>query len=926
MTRTVWRRLTGGMTILSGIAALAVGVLLTIDASRALVHVPRETAHLDALTEQAEDDSTVAPALHAEFDRVTAESLERDDRVAALSWTLLISAALCVLSAKAFTAVRRTRPLPPQQIVQLHIASRSAAELEATPPTAAVETALPSVDVTVVDEIVARVGRDREATIPLLHAIQDHYRYLPDEALRRLSELTDATLAEIAGVATFYTRFRRRPVGEHLVEVCHGTACHVAGAPRVSHELQRRLGIPNGQDTDPHGRYTIQPVPCLGCCTLAPVVQIDGETHGKTGPDRVAALIESHDGNGQHATKAAPRERAVGAPVGEIRVGLGSCCIANGSGKVQEALHDALVESDVRVTVKRVGCVGMCHQTPFVEVRPDGRSSTWYRRVQPEHVRGIVKRHFRPNGLGCRLRSLVAPRAGRERRAAAQQALEIRDPVVSAFLGPQKHIATEHCGDLDPLDLDEYLAKDGFVGLRRVLDEQISPTDVIDAIRASGLRGRGGAGFPTSRKWAAVRDAAGTPKYIICNGDEGDPGAFMDRMLMESYPYRIIEGMAIAAYATGATEGVFYIRAEYPLAVERIRAAIAECDQRGILGKRVLGNGPPLTLHVVQGAGAFVCGEETALIASLEGKRGMPILRPPYPAERGFRGQPTLVNNVETFAVVPWIMRHGPEAFASIGTAESKGTKVFALTGKIRRGGLIEVPMGVTVRQIVEDIGGGIRPEQTAAGAIERRFKGVQIGGPSGGCVPASLADTPVDYDALQRVGAMMGSGGLVVLDDSDCMVDVARYFLSFTQSQSCGKCAPCRIGTQRMLEILERICAGHGVFEDLHKLEELGETISSSSLCGLGKTAPNPVLSTLRYFRDEYEAHLNGHCPAGKCTALVDYRVTELCVGCTICAQHCPAGAIELKPYERHEIDTERCTRCDICRVGCPEHAIEVV
>jgi len=406
-------------------------------------------------------------------------------------------------------------------------------------------------------------------------------------------------------------------------------------------------------------------------------------------------------------------------------------------------------------------------------------------------------------------------------------------------------------------------------------------------------------------------------KYVICNGDEGDPGAFMDRMLLESFPYRIIEGLAIAAVAVGAHDGIFYIRHEYPLAVRRIRAALKLCSQRGWLGEHLLGSNYRLDLTIKEGAGAFVCGEETALIASVEGQRGMPRLRPPFPAQEGLWGKPTVINNVETLAMVPWILRNGPQAFAAYGTQASKGTKVFALAGNIQRGGLIEIPMGTTIREIVDEIGGGVKPG--------RRFKAVQIGGPSGGCVPARLADTPVDYESLRGVGAIMGSGGLVVLDDSACMVDIARYFLQFTQDQSCGKCTFCRIGTRRMLDILNRLCAGKGQRQELAQLEHLARQVGAGSLCGLGKTAPNPVLSTLKYFREEYEAHLHGRCPAGKCSALIKYEILESCTGCTICAQRCPVEAIPMTPYRKHVIDVELCTRCDSCRQACPHGAIEV-
>jgi NADH:ubiquinone oxidoreductase subunit F (NADH-binding) len=443
------------------------------------------------------------------------------------------------------------------------------------------------------------------------------------------------------------------------------------------------------------------------------------------------------------------------------------------------------------------------------------------------------------------------------------------------------------------------------------------------------LRGRGGAGFPTGIKWVKTRAAAGDDKYVVCNGDEGDAGAFMDRMLLESFPYRIIEGMCIAARAVGAREGYFYIRAEYPLAVARISEALERCRQRGLLGRGVMGTDFELELSVKEGAGAFVCGEETAMIASIEGGRGMPRLRPPYPAEAGLWGLPTSINNVETYALVPWIFRHGAEAFTQVGTPNSPGTKVFALAGKIRRGGLIEVPMGVTLRQIVEEIGGGVAMP-SRSGTIDHRraercFKAVQIGGPSGGCVPAKLSDTPVDYQSLIEVGAIMGSGGLVVLDDADCMVDMARYFLRFTQDQSCGKCTLCRIGTRRMLDILDRICTGKGKHSDLEELEQLALTVKAGSICGLGRTAPNPVLSTLRFFRQEYEAHLAGRCPAGRCHDLIRYRVTDDCIGCTICAQQCPAEAIPMTPYVKHGINQEKCIRCDTCRQACPEGAIAI-
>ncbi len=572
----------------------------------------------------------------------------------------------------------------------------------------------------------------------------------------------------------------------------------------------------------------------------------------------------------------------------ELRVGLSSCGVASGG----EAVRDALLrEAGVDVAVKSVGCNGMCHCEPIVQVLKDGRRVAMYGNVTAESAREIVRRHVRGNGW------MRAPRRG-----SAVELFEV-SPV------EQQRIVLENCGEIDPGRIEEYEARNGYEALRACLE--LAPDAVIEMITASGLRGRGGAGFPTGRKWAMARKQPGAVKYVICNGDEGDPGAFMDRLVLEADPHRVLEGLAIAAYAIGAAEGIFYIRAEYPLAVRNVREAIRQAEERGVLGA--------LKLVVREGAGAFVCGEETALIRSLEGERGMPRLRPPYPVERGLRGAPTLINNVETLACVPWIMRHGASAFSSLGTESSKGTKVFALAGKIRRGGLIEVPMGITIRAIVEEIGGGIQ------GA--HRFKAVQMGGPSGGCIPERLADTPVDYEEIPKTGAIMGSGGLVVLDERDCMVDMARFFLQFTQAESCGKCTFCRIGTKRMLEILERICEGNAHPDDLKKLEELVDYVSRGSLCGLGQTAPNPVATTLRYFRDEYEAHIREkRCPAGRCPALIRYLVNDKCTGCTLCAQVCPVGAIMFEPYEKHVIDDRLCTRCDECRKVCPEDAVEVV
>ncbi len=776
------------------------------------------------------------------------------------------------------------------------------------------------IDLSFVDEAIERVGRKPEAAIPLLQELQEHYRYLPQEAIRRVCELTEITPATIEGVSTFYDQFRHTPAGKHTIRVCIGTACHVKGADAVYDAFCRHLDIPEGMDTDEHRKFTVEKVACLGCCMLAPAVRIDDVIYGHLTPARTGEvvldfleLIELR----QDRKKDAAHE-PVAKTCGEIRISLDTCCIARGSDLVYEAINRAVKQTRAPAIVKGVGCAGMSYMEPLVEVIDADGNATLYGGVLPADARNLVLRHFKPRGLLRRARSFISRTMEHLLTDEAWQpvtryAVDVRDPPVAEFVGPQRRLATERCGRNRPLDLDEYLAHDGFAALRHCTRE-LTCEQVIERIVAGGLRGRGGAGYPTGSKWRQVRDAPGDRKYVVCNGDEGDPGAFMDRMLLESQPYRVIEGMAVAAYAVGAEEGVLYIRAEYPLAVHRVGEAIRRCEQRGLLGANAE---KPLTLRIMQGAGAFVCGEETALLASIEGRRGMPRFRPPYPAVSGLWGKPTLVNNVETFCLVPWILRNGPEAFAALGTETSAGTKVFALAGKVVRGGLIEVPMGVTLRRIVEEIGGGI--------ADGKALKAVQIGGPSGGCVPAHLAETPVDFEALGAVGAIMGSGGMVVLDDDDCMVDIARYFLQFTQDQSCGKCTFCRVGTRRMLDVLERLCDGRGKTSDLEELEELSRFIIKGSLCGLGKTAPNPVLSSLKYFRDEYEAHLAGHCPAAKCKAMIHYTISEDCIGCTRCAQRCPAEAIEMQPYERHEIDPDKCVRCGTCKQVCPVGAVSV-
>jgi NADH-quinone oxidoreductase subunit F len=773
----------------------------------------------------------------------------------------------------------------------------------------------------IVDGIVESQGKSADRLIPILQAIQQNFNYLPEAAMRRVCEISDIIPSDVYGTATFYSQFRLNPVGKHIVKVCLGTACHVKGSMQVHDSFRRALKLNDHEDTDAAGIFTLEQVACLGCCTLAPVVQIDNITYGHVAAGKTGDILQDYLSlrNG-HDTMVLPlTTRGVERVQGEIRIGLGSCCVASGSAAVKLELENSLRRNRINVHVKQVGCVGVCNQVPILEIQKPGEQPSFYAKIKPGEVNEVIRRHFKPISRFDRFRGNLyhffdqmvtddIPVTVRHYSA------EIADTPLAEFLNGQISIATEFRGALKPNDLNEYKSREGFKALHQALF-QMTPAEVIEIINTSGLRGRGGAGFPTGLKWKMVLDAASEKKYVICNGDEGDPGAFMDRMLLESYPFRIIEGMIIAAYAVGASEGIFYVRAEYQLAVQRIREAIMICEKEDLLGPDILHSKFSLHVKVFEGAGAFVCGEETALIASVEGRRGLPVMRPPYPAVKGLWGHPTLVNNVETFSLVSWIIRHGADAFNTIGTINSKGTKVFALAGKINRGGLIEVPMGITIRKIVEEIGGGI-PDG-------RKFKAIQIGGPSGGCIPASMADIPIDYASLKDAGAMMGSGGLIVLDDSDCMVDIARYFLSFTQDQSCGRCTFCRIGTRRMLEILDKISSGKGTTEDLTMLEDLAKKTKKGSICGLGQSAPNPVLTTLTYFREEYIAHIHGKCPTGKCKNLITYSITEDCIGCTKCAQQCPSEAIVANPYELHTIDTGKCIKCDICRQVCPVNAV---
>ena len=738
------------------------------------------------------------------------------------------------------------------------------------------------VDLSLMEGVLRQYQDDSTSLIMILQQAQAIYGYLPQEVIYHVAERTGNSPAKVMGVATFYSYFRLKPMGIYQIMLCDGTACHVNGSDRIRAAITQELGIHNGETTE-DGMFTLNEVACLGCCSLAPVMMINGDTYGNLTPEKTINILRQL------------RQRESGEGI-RILVGQGSCGVSAGAGRVAKVLAGHMTATD-SFTVETTGCIGMCYLEPIVDIYEGEKLLHRLVKVTETDALGIVE-------------------AVRKKDFSKLEAMFISDED-ARFLKKQKRVALRHCGVVDPTSIDDYIKKDGYKAIDKAL--HMTPEEVIEEVKVSGLAGRGGAGFPTWFKWNAARNAEGEHKHLICNADEGDPGAFMDRAVIESDPHSLIEGMLIGAYAIGASDMYVYIRAEYPLAVERLGNAIEQARSRGLLGENILGSGFSCDLNIKIGAGAFVCGEETALIESMEGKRGMPRLKPPFPAQSGYLNEPSNINNVETFANVAWIINNGGAAFAAMGTENSKGTKVFALTGKVQRGGLVDVPMVNSLRDVIFDIAGGIKDG--------RSYKAVQMGGPSGGCIPADLVDTPIDYKALSATGAIMGSGGMVVMDDSTCMVNIARFFLDFTARESCGKCVPCRIGTTRMMEILNRICDGQGQEGDIEMLEQLCVSIKDGSLCGLGQTAPNPVLTTIRYFRDEYEAHIRDKkCPAHECSALLKISIDPTkCKGCTVCARKCPVECISGERKTPHVIDQSSCIKCKQCVSSCKFDAIVV-
>jgi len=794
--------------------------------------------------------------------------------------------------------------------------------------------------------------KDKEgALIPVLHQTQALYGYLPDEVIRQISDGLKIPYSEVNGVISFYHFFSTTQKGKYEVMVCMGTACYVRGANKVLEKFEEELDILVSQTTDDL-EFTLSAVRCFGACGLAPAVSINGTVHQKVKPSEVAGIVEEYKNKPESegddvSSETSDTDNALsGIPAikqpsdllnlkgmfeEEINVRLnhihpdsdgnyaagakrhvmvcsGSGCSSCGCGLVRDAFLAKINAAGIsdKINIFETGCIGCCTVGTIVSVYPEG---VFYQFVNDKDVEDIVESHLKN---GKPVERLLRP--GKDSKAK-------RIPLLKdiEYFAAQRKNVLKHCGVIDPSSIKDCLAVGGYQSVSKVLTS-MNPEEVCDEVTKSGLRGRGGAGFPTGMKWKFAKNAPNSPKYVICNADEGDPGAFMDRSILESDPHIVLEGMLVCGFAIGSKQGFIYVRAEYALAIKRLETALSQARLLGLLGDNILGTGFKFDIEIRIGAGAFVCGEETALMNSIEGQRGEPRPRPPFPAISGLWKSPTNINNVETFANIAKIIMEGGENYAAVGTDKSKGTKVFALTGDVVNSGLCEVPMGATLKEIVFDIGGGI--------IDGKKFKAAQLGGPSGGCIPVKYQDIKIDYESLLEVGAMMGSGGLVVMDEDTCMVDMARFFMDFVQDESCGKCTPCRVGSKRMLEILTKITEGGGSEKDIEALRELGVGLREASLCGLGQTAPNPVLSTLMHFGDEYLAHCKDKaCPAGVCKPLFHFAIEEeTCTGCTLCAIKCPVKCIDGERKGMHTINQTDCTKCGLCYDICKFKAVKKI